>query len=107
MTKGGGPIPRLIQKIYEVDPLTCPKCASQMRVISVIEQDEIIKKILKHLGLWDQKAIPPPKLRPVAERTETHIDDSFSQLPAPARRLSGGSDNSLYVDPEYPEACLP
>ncbi len=32
---------RLIQKIYEVDPLTCPKCASRMRVISVIEQPEI------------------------------------------------------------------
>ncbi len=46
---------RLIQKIYEVDPLTCPKCASQMRVISVIEQDEIIKKILKHLGQWDKE----------------------------------------------------
>jgi len=34
---------RLIQKIYEVDPLTCPKCASQMRVISVIEQPEITR----------------------------------------------------------------
>ena len=49
---------RLIQKIYEVDPLTCPKCASRMRVISVIEQPEIIKKILKHLGLWEMKARP-------------------------------------------------
>jgi len=49
---------RLIQKIYEVDPLTCPKCASRMRVISVIEQPEIIKKILKHLGLWEVKARP-------------------------------------------------
>ena len=83
---------RLIQKIYEVDPLTCPKCASQMRVISIIEQDEIIKKILNHLGLWDQKARPPPKLMSAAETTETVIDDSFSQLPV--------SDNWLYVDPE-------
>jgi len=86
---------RLIQKIYEVDPLTCPKCASQMRVISVIEQPEIVKKILKHLGLWKKKARPPPKTRVAHKRTDIFIDDSFSQLPA--------SDKWLYVDPEYPE----
>ena len=27
---------RLIQKIYEVDPLTCPKCRGIMRIISII-----------------------------------------------------------------------
>lgn len=42
---------RLIQKIYEVDPLTCPKCSGKMKVISVIEDQVVIKKILKHLGL--------------------------------------------------------
>ncbi len=46
---------RLIQKIYEEDPLTCPKCSGAMRVISFIEDEEVIKKILKHLGLWDIK----------------------------------------------------
>ncbi len=46
---------RLIQKIYEVDPLTCPKCSGAMRVISFIEDEEVIKKILKHLGLWNRK----------------------------------------------------
>lgn len=35
---------RLIQKIYEVDPLTCPKCSGAMRIISVIEDAEVIKK---------------------------------------------------------------
>jgi len=35
---------RLIQKIYEVDPLTCPKCQGQMRIISFIEDQEVIKK---------------------------------------------------------------
>ncbi|MEE9556073.1 MAG: transposase, partial [Candidatus Adiutricales bacterium] len=42
---------RLIQKIYEVDPLTCPKCHGKMKILSFIEDEEIIKKILKHLGL--------------------------------------------------------
>jgi hypothetical protein len=34
---------RLIQKIYEVDPLTCPKCSGKMKVISVIEDEEGIR----------------------------------------------------------------
>ncbi|MFH1991566.1 MAG: hypothetical protein ABIK98_04055 [Pseudomonadota bacterium] len=28
---------RLIQKVYEVDPLTCPKCQGSMRVIAFIK----------------------------------------------------------------------
>jgi len=64
-------------------------------IISVIEDEEVIKRILKHLGLWDVKPRPPPGTRVDAEKTETIIDDSFSQLPA--------SDKWLHVDPEYPE----
>jgi hypothetical protein len=45
----------------EVDPLTCPKCSGKMKVISVIEDEEVIKKILKHLGLWEAKARLPAK----------------------------------------------
>jgi hypothetical protein len=32
---------RLIQKIYQVDSLTCPKCSGKMKVISVIEDEEV------------------------------------------------------------------
>ena len=42
---------RLIQKIYNVDPLLCPKCSGSMKIISFIEDDEIIAKILRHLVL--------------------------------------------------------
>jgi hypothetical protein len=56
---------RLTQKIYEVDPLSCPKCSGKMKVISLIEEEEVIKKILNHLRLWEIK--PRPELRlPVA-----------------------------------------
>jgi hypothetical protein len=51
---------RLIQKIYEVDPFLCPKCSSEMRVIAFIEEPDVVKKILKHLGLWDVKRKPQP-----------------------------------------------
>ncbi len=60
---------RLIQKIYEVDPLTCPKCQGSMKIIAFIEQAEIIEKILKHLGLWLARAQPGNvKKRPLVER---------------------------------------
>jgi hypothetical protein len=48
---------RLIQKIYEVDPLTCPKCKGRskipplagMRILAFIVDEEVIKKILKQM----------------------------------------------------------
>ena len=67
-----------------------------MKVISVIEDEEVIKKILKHLGLWDREARPPPKATGPPEIPQYSIDYSDSQLPV--------SDKWLYVDPEYPEA---
>jgi hypothetical protein len=76
-------------------PLTCPKCSGKMRIISVIEDEQVIEKILKHLGLWDQKARPPPKANAPPIAPECHIDDTDSQVPV--------SDNYLYVDPQYPE----
>ena len=51
----------LIKRVYEVDPLACPKCGAGMKTIAFIEppQGEVIEKILKHCGLW-QPSRPPP-----------------------------------------------
>lgn len=106
---------RLIQKIYEADPLTCPKCSGAMKVISVIEDEEVVKKILKHLGVWDRKARPPPKATGPPRAKEYNIDYSMSQLPCfpdvvsdeggpeSDKWLAEGHDFSV-IDPEYPEA---
>jgi len=95
---------RLIQKIYEVDPLTCTKCQGKMRIIAFVEDEEVIKKILKHLGLWEFKPRPPPKATGPAKISEYSIDYSISQLPV-SDNLSraSGSNDYLHVDPEYPE----
>ena len=53
---------RLIQKIYVVDPLVCPKCKGAMRVISSIEDPLLIRAILDHLGIWLVRSRPPPKI---------------------------------------------
>jgi hypothetical protein len=52
-----------------------------MRILSFIEDEEVIKKILKHLGLWDIKTRPPP--RAIAPPGNIQIDHS---LRLPARR---------------------
>jgi hypothetical protein len=68
---------RLIQKIYEIDPLCCPKCSGKMRILSFIEDEQVIEKILKHLGLWEVKARPPPK----ATASPPHFRIDYSARP--------------------------
>jgi hypothetical protein len=62
----------------------------------VIEDQDVIKKILKHLGLWEVKPRPPPEATRPPKMAEYSIDYSLSQLPV--------SDKGLYVDPESPDA---
>jgi len=82
---------RLIQKIYEVDPLVCPKCAGPMRVIAFIEQAGVIRKILKHLGLWGNRRKPDPRAN--APPVLCVVEDVGGYLPTP--------DDNM-VDPFYP-----
>ena len=35
-----------------------------MKIISFIEEEQLVKKILKHLDLWDVKHRPPPRTNP-------------------------------------------
>jgi hypothetical protein len=51
----------LIRQVYESDPLCCPKCGSEMKIIAFIEphQSEVIENILRHCGLWDECRGPP------------------------------------------------
>jgi hypothetical protein len=84
---------RLIQKVYEVDPLVCRKCTGQMRVIAFIEDEDVIRKILKHLGLWEVKRKPPPRANapPVSDVS-------------PYDETSVPSVDESIIDPQYPEA---
>jgi hypothetical protein len=86
---------RLIKKIYETDPLVCPKCAGSMKIIAFIEQEEIVKKILKHVGLWEVKIKRPlPKANSPPGLPVIYYDD-----------IQYSDEN--YCDPDYPfEAYL-
>ena len=40
---------RLIAKVYEIDPLVCPRCGSEMKLIAVITDPAEVRTILRHL----------------------------------------------------------
>jgi len=52
---------RLIAKVYEADPMVCPRCGSPMRVLAVIIDSQEVKKILRHLVKTGKS---PPGLQP-------------------------------------------
>ncbi|MFH1008521.1 MAG: hypothetical protein V1800_13635 [Candidatus Latescibacterota bacterium] len=41
----------MIKRVYEVDPLICPHCKATMRIVSYIEDEDVIYRILKYLDL--------------------------------------------------------
>ncbi len=76
-----------------------------MRIISFIEDWEVIKANLTHLGLWLAKSKPAPKAHAPPVRNQDgsgqarYVLDYFSQLPM--------NDDHLHRDPDYPwEAYL-
>jgi hypothetical protein len=52
----------LLKQVYEADPLCCPKCGSAMKIIAFIErhQTEVVEKILRHCGLWEESSARSP-----------------------------------------------
>ena len=70
----------LIKKVWEADPLLCPKCQNEMRIVALIDERDVIERILRHLGLWEQgvrveSARDPPE--PAERVIEPWLDDPF------------------------------
>ncbi len=60
-----------IKQVYASDPICCPKCGAEMKIIAFIaclpeasaqerRQTELIEKILRHCGLWDEPSARAP-----------------------------------------------
>ena len=63
----------LIKKVWNVDPLICPKCGEEMKVIALIDEPNVVKRILDHLGLWQIVcAAVRPRSPPITDR-EAHL----------------------------------
>ena len=51
----------MIRKVYEVDPMVCPKCGGRMKVVAFITEYAVADRIIDHLmKLTFAAAKPPP-----------------------------------------------
>jgi hypothetical protein len=50
----------MIRKVYEIDPLICPKCGGQMKVIAFLTDFSVVDRIINHLKLVFVASKPPP-----------------------------------------------
>jgi len=75
-----------IKKVWEVDPLTCPKCAGEMKIISFIYKKTVIKKILDHLGVYEEnknQRAPPAAAPDYTEPEVVSYDDGWQEYDEP------------------------
>jgi uncharacterized protein (UPF0212 family) len=50
----------MIRKVYEVDPMICPKCGGRMKIVAFITEVAVVDRIMEHLKLTFVAAKPPP-----------------------------------------------
>ena len=47
-----------------MDPLLCPRCHTEMKIVSVITDPPVVDRILRHLARHDTRAHDPFEPRP-------------------------------------------
>jgi hypothetical protein len=50
----------MIRKVYEVDPMLCPRCGGRMKIIAFITDYSVVDRIINHLKLAFVASKPPP-----------------------------------------------
>ncbi len=73
-------------------------------MISFIDDSEIIKKILKHLDLWDFKCKPPARAN--SPPTEIFINYDESSSPSADDYIINADHSTMSLDPEVLEGRL-
>jgi hypothetical protein len=66
----------LIKRVFEVDPLSCPNCGGEMKIIAFTERcdlPDVVERILKHCDLWDRPASRAPPERDEPEQLDLEL----------------------------------
>jgi hypothetical protein len=77
----------LMRRTFGYDVMACLECGGRMKLIAMIDQPDVIKKILDHLNLPTDPpqvhpARPPPEQLELPEFIEPELDESFDETPA-------------------------
>ena len=72
-----------MRRTYALDVLVCSRCAGPMRVIALIEDERVARRILAHLGL----ATTTPTFKPARD--------------PPQMQLAWGECDGVDVEPDY------
>jgi hypothetical protein len=54
----------LLRRIFEIDPLACPRCGHEMHIVAFITEPHVIDRILNHLrrsACADRRSRAPPR----------------------------------------------
>jgi hypothetical protein len=65
----------LMQRTFALNVLACPRCAGRLRLVALIEQAAVVRRILRHLGLPAEVPEPRPARAPPPQ-SETFEDES-------------------------------
>ena len=60
----------LLKRVFAIDVLECPHCGGRRRLIALISDGVVVRKILDHLGLPTE----PPRLAPAGVSEELAFD---------------------------------
>ena len=50
----------LLDRVFAVDVLACPRCGGRMRIFATIDDPPVVRRILAHLGLLSADLQPDP-----------------------------------------------
>jgi len=71
----------LLQRVFEVDALRCPRCGSTMRLIAAIEDPTVARRILECLKL--PARAPPPEPAAADNLDEEQAEDDWLRDQSP------------------------
>ena len=100
----------LIAKIWEADPLTCPDCGAEMRILAFIEEDRRHRKNSQASGPTPDASRGPPLQEPVYEPIYNDLpaveeeDGSLPALLSAQRAFRDGPFLLPGARPGHPEA---
>ena len=68
---------RRLKRVFGIDIEVCSECGGKLKVISSIEEPEVIEKILTHLGL-ESRATEPWSPKDLSPRGPPQKEDEFA-----------------------------